>query len=517
MRTETHSDPKIEARGEDSAERETLFIATFNQAAVGISHVTEKGHWIRVNEKLCEIVGYSREELLQTNFQEITHPDDLPKNLDLLNSLLRGEILTYTMEKRYIRKDGRVAWAELTVSMVRTPGLPAYLIAVIVDIDARKKVEAELKAAHLQLAREREIITLERDNFFNISRDVMAITEGEGIFVRVNPALCDLIGRKSEDIVGRSIYEFVFPDDIPRTRAYRESLVSGQIKESDHLENRLVNKDGSVRWISWKGRSVHGERNYISGRDITDRKAAENAAKERQARMTTNLKLNAIGLMAANMAHEINNPLTIIYGEACILRKMVDQGDSTTSKLKRIADNVVKMSERIVSIVNGLRSLSRDGASDPMRTIPLRQIFEETIPFCRAKITADQIELIAEELPDNIFVCCRSVQLSQALLNLLNNAYDAVIDLTSAGKIEVFTRLTESRIEIFVSDNGPGVPEDIRKDLFQPFTSSKGIGKGLGLGLSVSKEMIEANGGNLFLKEDCAQTTFVISLPRVTS
>ncbi|MGZ3722342.1 MAG: sensor histidine kinase, partial [Bdellovibrionales bacterium] len=109
------------------------------------------------------------------------------------------------------------------------------------------------------------------------------------------------------------------------------------------------------------------------------------------------------------------------------------------------------------------------------------------------------------------------VQLSQALLNLLNNAYDAVVDLPEPGRIDVFIRQTHSRVEICVRDSGPGVPEEIRKTLFQPFTSSKEVGRGLGLGLSISRDMIEANGGQLFLAEATPQTTFVISLPRVIS
>jgi C4-dicarboxylate-specific signal transduction histidine kinase len=167
-----------------------------------------------------------------------------------------------------------------------------------------------------------------------------------------------------------------------------------------------------------------------------------------------------------------------------------------------------------VAIVNGLRALARDGSSDPMKSIPLAQILDDTIPFCRGKITAANIDLEVQGIEANIYVCCRSVQLSQALLNLLNNAYDAVVN-EKGGKIEVFTQKTRRRVEIRVRDNGPGVPEEIRQSLFQPFMSTKELGKGLGLGLSVSKDMIEANGGELFLAPNCSQTTFVISLPRV--
>jgi PAS domain S-box-containing protein len=121
-------------------ESEERFRATFEQAAVGMAHVGADGRWLRVNQKLCEIVGYSREELLSKTFQDITHPEDLGADLDELRRLLAGETGTYSMEKRYFRKDGPVVWINLTVSLVRgAAGEPAYFIAVIEDISRRKQ------------------------------------------------------------------------------------------------------------------------------------------------------------------------------------------------------------------------------------------------------------------------------------------------------------------------------------------------------------------------------------------
>jgi len=127
----------------DSTER---LRATFEQAAVGIAHVALDGRWLRVNEKLCAIVGYGYEELLASRFQDITHPDDLDADLAYVQRLIAGEISTYTMEKRYIRKDGEVIWINLTASMVReADGTPRYAISVVEDISARKRTEQALR------------------------------------------------------------------------------------------------------------------------------------------------------------------------------------------------------------------------------------------------------------------------------------------------------------------------------------------------------------------------------------
>ena len=118
----------------DEALRETEAVnrATFEQAAVGIAHVGTDGRWLRINDKLCTILGYPREELLRMTFQDITHPDDLEADLGLVRQVMSGEIRTYSMEKRYVRKDGSLVWCDLTVSLTRTAaGEPLYFISVV--------------------------------------------------------------------------------------------------------------------------------------------------------------------------------------------------------------------------------------------------------------------------------------------------------------------------------------------------------------------------------------------------
>jgi PAS domain S-box-containing protein len=137
-------------------ESEERFRATFEHAAIGAAQVGIDGRWLRVNRRLGEIVGYEPEELLETTFQEITHPDDLEGDLAQVRRLLADELRTYTMEKRYLRRDGSIVWVNLTVSLVRNAsGEPAYFIAVVEDISERKKAQEErdLLLVKEQLAR----------------------------------------------------------------------------------------------------------------------------------------------------------------------------------------------------------------------------------------------------------------------------------------------------------------------------------------------------------------------------
>jgi len=133
-------------------ESETRFRATFEQAAVGIAHVAPNGSWLRVNQRFCDILGYSHNELLHFAFQELTHPDDLEADLAYHRRMLSGEIPTYSVEKRYLRKDGSPVWVNLTAAMVRTvAGDPEYFISVIEDISARKQAEEEVRKLNAEL------------------------------------------------------------------------------------------------------------------------------------------------------------------------------------------------------------------------------------------------------------------------------------------------------------------------------------------------------------------------------
>jgi len=169
---------QVEATLNASEER---FRATFEQAAVGIAHVAPDGTWLRVNQRLCEIVGYTHDELLKITFQEITHPDDLEADVDQLNQVLGGRSFdSYAMEKRYFRKDRSMVWVNLTVSLVRdSHGAPTYFISIVEDINARKLMEETLRQAEKMEAVGQLTSSIAHDfgNYLNVIKGNLQLLE----------------------------------------------------------------------------------------------------------------------------------------------------------------------------------------------------------------------------------------------------------------------------------------------------------------------------------------------------
>src|SRR5215813_6990739 len=258
---------------------EARFRAIFENAAVGIARVAPDGHWLEVNQRLCDIVGYSREELMTKTFVGITHPDDLEKDLRAMRRILAGEIDTFLMEKRYYRKDGSVAWVNLTVSVMRkADGSPDFFISIVEDIFERKQVEEKLRESQERL-----------QIFIEHSPASLAMFDREMRYIAVSRRWMTDYRLGDRDIRGQSHYA-LFPE-VPEhwKEAHRRSL-EGEVVRAG--EDRFVRADGEVQWVRWETRPWHTANGDIGGiviftEEITDRKLAAEALRESELRFRT--------------------------------------------------------------------------------------------------------------------------------------------------------------------------------------------------------------------------------------
>ncbi len=224
-------------------------------------------------------------------------------------------------------------------------------------------------------------------------------------------------------------------------------------------------------------------------------------------------KLSALGEMAGGMAHEINTPLATIKLLTSQAQYEVNGDIPDLENLGNYLSNIDRTVDRVGKIVKSLKIFARDGEADSFEIANLETVFDDTISLCkeRCKLHGIALEVSLPTVP--VYISCREVQICQVLLNLINNAHDA-IEVLPERWIEV--KLTEllDTVEIRVTDSGAGIPSDLREKIFNPFFTTKGIGKGTGMGLSISHSIVREHKGEFYIDDLCQNTCFVVSLPK---
>lgn len=233
---------------------------------------------------------------------------------------------------------------------------------------------------------------------------------------------------------------------------------------------------------------------------------------EAEAKLVNAAKMSALGEMAGGIAHEINTPLGVITLISSQLQELLQEEPLEREFIMKLLGNIEKTARKIGEIVQGLRSFSRDSSKDNFEARSLREIFENTLSLCREKFKNAGVNFIQEPCSELLMIDCRSTQISQVILNLLNNSCDA-IEKQSERWVKLSAQSNETSVKIKVVDSGSGIPKETADKLFQPFFTTKGIGKGTGLGLSISKGLVESHGGSISVDTESMNTCFIVELP----
>lgn len=271
-----------------------LFSMAFSSAAIGMALVATDGRFLNVNDAMCAITGYSRSELLARDFLAITHPDDLETDLEFARQLLAGDRKAYRMERRYVRKDGSIAWVLLTGSLARrASGEPRVFIAQVQDIDAQKRAENELAA------------------FFELCSDLLAIASPDGVLERMNPAWQSVLGWSPKELEGTPVASLLHPDDVERTTA-EFARIARQGKAEQRWVNRYRHKEGGYRWLEWTT-SVRHDGSFVGvARDITEQRASAEATKRQKKELEES---NGQLCAALDALQQVNNELQAVHQE----------------------------------------------------------------------------------------------------------------------------------------------------------------------------------------------------------
>jgi C4-dicarboxylate-specific signal transduction histidine kinase len=249
---------------------------------------------------------------------------------------------------------------------------------------------------------------------------------------------------------------------------------------------------------------------YMYRKSVAERAQAEKELEVQRARNIHNSKLSALGEMAGGVAHEINTPLATIRMTAENCEYMLETGELNKDVVAQSVARIIKTVDRIAKIVLSLKTFSRDGSNDKFENVSAKRILDEVLSFSAERFKSNEIEVIADV--DDIEIYCQQIQIEQVLLNLLNNAFDAVKSVDKKW-IRISGKPDANMLKISVFDSGEKIPADVEQKLMSPFFTTKEIGKGTGLGLSVSLGIARRHGGNLFYDGNQENTCFVLTLP----
>jgi PAS domain S-box-containing protein len=461
---------------------DALFHAAFDNAAVGVAHVDLDGRFLRLNRTLCEITGYAADELAQLQFQDITHPDDLASDLRQARGLLAGEIADYSMEKRYIRKDGSIVWVKLTGSLMRgADAAPEYFIAIIDDISARKRAEA--KAATLVKVVETSV-------------DFIGVAGLDGRARHLNRAGQALVGLDGDAAVRATrIEDYLFAEDLPFVRetvmpaVLRDGRWAGEFRFRHFASGEAID----VYWdIVRIDDADTGEPAQIATvtRDIRAQKATEAALREANRRKDEFL---------AVMGHELRNPMAPIRHAVDVLRLLEGTDDPRFTQSLDILDRQTRHLSRLLDDLLDVARIVRGRLRLERRPVELRGVVAQSVEAVQPLIRAHRHHLDVALPPPDLFVDGDPVRLTQILLNLLRNAASYT---QAGGHIRIDNeRPDPAWLLLRVIDDGPGIPPDRLEDLFAPFSQGHAMGRespaGLGLGLTISRRLAQLHGGRL--------------------
>ncbi len=484
---------------------EQQFSAIVNQATAGISQTDLAGGFQLVNKRFCQITGYDEAELRALRMQDITHPDDLPHNLEKFRMLAAGGP-DFTIEKRYLRKDGSIAWVNNCVTGLRdASGTLVNIVCVTVDISQRKQAEAALAETQAESARQRRLY----EAILNNTPDLAYIFSLDHRFVYANEVLLQMWGRTWEEAIGKNCLELGY-------EPWHAAMHDREIEEVVATKGPIR---GEVPFTGTFGRRIYdyilvpvigpdGEVEAVAGttRDVTERKATEQSLEEADKRKDEFL---------ATLAHELRNPLAPIRSSIHIL-SMSARGDATAERVCEIMERQVAQMVRLVDDLLEISRITRGSIELRREETTLAEIVRTAVDTSQPAIAAGGHQLSVSIPPESITLYGDSVRLAQVISNLLNNAAKYT---DRGGQIWLSAERGQGEIVLRVRDNGIGIPTEMAPLVFDMFmqvdrTASRAQG-GLGIGLTLVKRLVEMHGGSVAVQSPGPHlgSTFTVRLP----
>jgi PAS domain S-box-containing protein len=493
---------QLEAAIAQLRESEERFRLTFDEAPIGMALVALDGRFARVNLALCEITGYAAEELTRLKFQDITHPDDLGTDVALSEQLVRGEIPRYHLEKRYIRKDGSPVDIMLSRSILRGPNeVPLCFISQIEDISERKRAERALRHSEAKFS---GIVSIAADAIISVDENQRITVFNEGAEQIFGYSKREMIGTPLERLLperyrakhGTAFAAFATGNAAARIMAERTEVFGLRKNGNEFPAEASISKVtvGSETFFS------------VVLRDITYRKNVEQALERALA-----ARDEVLGIVA----HDLRNPLSLIMMTASAMKRR--PGNEPDRRNREPPDVILQTAKRMNQLIEDLLDVARVEAGRLRLECALLlapDLARDAVELQQPLAGASGVKISLEVEPDVQTVWGERRRLLQVFENLIGNSTKFT---QPGGRIVVRVGVKNEDVMFSVTDTGAGIAPDAIPHVFDrfwqaPTTTARRLGAGLGL--PITKAIVEAHGGRIWVESEVGRgTTFFFTIP----
>lgn len=501
---------------EERAHRlEREFQAVLDAAVDAVVLFDHEGRIELLNHAGERMFGYNEQEIIGLKVHILLPEPYRSQHEDYLRHYIElGEprIVGIGRELLAKRRDGSEFYAELAVGRVQGTDPPRF-VGFIRDVTVRRNAEEALRRSEAQLTIAQEIANL--GNY---------VVHYDGDYEDYwSPHLYRVLGRRFGDpYIG--VYDhlapLVHPADRARWQQAREELDAGA--RSMDIEYRINHPDGTLRYVHHIAQVTLNDDGQVlrevgTIHDITDRRRAEDEARQMQERIAHFGRISTMGEMAAGIAHEVNQPLTAIatYAQAC--QRLISTGNFTNEEIAEALAHIGAQALRAGEVIRRLRTFvkNREVRRELMEA---NRLLEDVLTLAQTDARHNSVQISIETASESPLVQADAVQIQQVILNLIRNSIDAMQSVPeSRRQILLRTRVdAEGDVEFMVADRGPGVDPAAASDLFNPFFTTKP--GGMGLGLSISRSIVRAHGGKLWCSPNPGGgARFFFTLPAITA
>jgi PAS domain S-box-containing protein len=492
-------------------ESELRFQALFDAAAEFIFVIDPDGCILLTNRYVSTQSGYSPEELAGKHIKAF-FTDHSKELCDCNFPELRNSGHSRA-EVEFVCKNGCILQMECSATAIPDKhGKFTSFLIIQRDITERKRAAAELADS------ERRFRAI-----FNSTFQFIGLLSPDGILLEANRAALESVAVSDREVVGKPFWDTPwwsgFPEEQQRLQAAIRKASRGELVR---YETRHTDKGGKIVHIDFSLKPVKNEQGETvliipEGRDITERRMAEEAACQHQQELAHLMRLSIMGEIAASMAHELNQPLTALISYCGTALSQLNEMPSVPDRVLDILAHANEQAHRASEIIQHIRNfISKKNSS--RRPVDIDRTILEMSRFLDRELRTSHVELSLDLGGQGHLIMADSVQIEQVLINLIRNSIEAIHNAGIIdGRLVLQTRLPDAgSLEVTVSDNGPGIEPAMCNCLFEPFQTSKETG--MGMGLSISRSIIQAHEGKIWLETTGPRgTTFCIRLPLLKS